>query len=380
VPAGTYPIVTFRPGGGGYDRFTARGVTVADAAQTTVDGPMRRDWAALGGGAVVTATNDDVFGPFGCGVHEAIDQRLGAGWSAFTPTSAGGFGETNPHPGQPPTMTVRLPRAVDVSAFGVDPSNTCGDDETSATKDLRVEVSADGTTFAAALQHTFANADRGRLNVVAPDAAATNVRFVRVTMLSNLGPVEPADSGVDFIDLSEFEVFGAPASAPPAAPAPGTGTGTPAPGAQPAPAPQPAAPGAQPAPQGGAPAAPQPGQGTAPAQAATRPTAGISAASPLRGRAAFTVGCSSACRITATMTVTRATARRLGLTRTRLASSTRRLSGPARRAFTLRVGAATLGRARARRVRTVRATVAVTVLDSRGQRRTLRRAVRVRIG
>jgi hypothetical protein len=378
VPAGTYPIVTFRPGGGGYDRFTARGVTVAAAAQTTVDGPMRRDWAALGGGAAVTATNDDAFGPFGCGVNEAIDQRLGAGWSAFTPTSTGAFGETNPHPGRPPTMTVRLPQAVDVSAFGVDPSNTCGDDATSATKDLRVEVSADGTTFTTALQHAFTNADRGRLNVVNPDAAAANVRFVRVTMLSNLGPVAPDDSGVDFIDLSELEVFGAPAAAPPATPAPGAGT--PQPGAAPPPAPQPAAPGAQPAPPGAAPAPPQPGQATAPGQAASRPTAGISAASPLRGRAAFTVGCSSACRITATLTVTRATARRLGLTRTRLASTTRRLGGPARRAFTLRVADATLRRARARRVRTVRATVAVSVRDSRGQVRTVRRAVRVRIG
>jgi hypothetical protein len=375
VPVGTYPIVTFRPGGGGYDRFTARGVTVPDGAAATVDGPMRRDWAALAGGAAVTATNDDVFGPFGCGVDQAVDQRLGAGWSAFTPTSAGGFGEANPHPGQPPTMTVRLPQAVDVSAFGVDPSNTCGDDETAATKDLRIEVSADGTTFATALEHTFTNADRGRLNVVDPDAAARNVRFVRVTMLSNLGPVQPDDSGVNFVDLSELEVFGAPAAAPPAAPqaaAPAPGAGAPQPGTQPGAASGPAT-GTQPAP----PAAPA-GQGTAPAHAASRPTARV-AASALRGRAAFTIGCSSACRVTATMTVTRATARRLGLTRTRLAATTRRLTRAGRRTFAVQAGGATLSRARARRVRTVRATVAVVVRDSRGQRRTLRRTVVVRL-
>jgi hypothetical protein len=239
---------------------------------------------------------------------------------------------------------------VNVTGFGVDPSNTCGDDPSSATKDLRIEVSSNGTTFAPAMTHTFGAADLGQTTTL-PVATIANVRFVRITMLTNQANSAPnSGAGEDFTDLSEFEVFGGPTpatSTSPAAPA------TPAP-------------------------APAPGSGSAPTQAVARPTGSI-ATSRVRGRATVTVGCAIACRATATMTVSRATARRLRLGSTRLARVTRNLTGAGRRTFSLNVGSTTLRRIRARGVRTLTATVAVAIRDDRGQTRTVRRAVRVRI-
>jgi hypothetical protein len=112
--------------------------------------------------------------------------------------------------------------------------------------------------------------------------------------------------------------------------------------------------------------------------APARPTGSI-ATSRTRGRATFTVGCSLACQATATMTVSRAIQRRLHLRSTRLVRVTRRLTAAGRRTFALSIGSTTLRRIRARGVRTLTTTVTVSIRDNRGQTRTLRRAVRVRI-
>jgi extracellular elastinolytic metalloproteinase len=428
VPVGVYPAVTTHAFG--YDTPKLR-VAVQAGTTQAVDIAMRRDWAGLAGGASIVTTNDDVFADFGCGVAQAFDQATGVGWSAFSADSAS---PGNTHPGVAPTVTVALPEAVDVSAFGIDPSNNCGDDSSSATKDIRVEVSSDGTTFTPALTHTFVPGDVGAMHDIAPTGGASGVRFVRVTLLTPMDPAGP--SGSRFVDLSEFEVLGArPGNVAPSGPlvaSPGTaatgqtvtldasqirdpdsaiagyswdvdgngtfdqrtsapvlrtsygfaGTFQPRVGAtdflgggtfvasSTVTVVAPAAPGAP----GGA----QPGSGPAPAQVFLRPTAGI-VASRTRGRATFTIGCALACRATATMTVSRATARRLHLGRRTLATVTRRLTVAGRRTFALNVSAATLRRIRARGVRTVTATVSVTIRDTRNQTRTLRRTVRIRI-
>jgi len=350
VPVGTYPKLTFRPGAG-YERFTAP-VTITDGETVTANGPMQRDWVSTAAGGALAATNDNVFADFGCGTAGAFDLSQGLGWSAYNATTPGQTGlPPNPHQGSPPSATVRLPQAVDVTAFAVNPTNTCGDGTSAATKDFRVEVSTDGTTFRTVLEHTFARAELFRLTTL--PIAVAGVRLVRITMLTNQSSA-PGTSGEFFTDLTEFEVYGAPA--------PATGGGGAAPGGPaPAPAPQ-----------------PQPGSGTAPAQALSRPTATI-AASRTRGRATFTVGCALACRATATATLSRATVRRLRLSSTRLARVTRSLAAAGRRTFALNVSAATLRRIRARGVRTVTATVSVTIRDTRNQTRTLHRAVRIRV-
>ena len=67
-----------------------------------------------------------------------------------------------------------LPEAIDVTGFGLDPANTCGNDIGASTGGYRVETSSDGVNFTTAAQGTFGPADRGRLNVVPP--SARNVR------------------------------------------------------------------------------------------------------------------------------------------------------------------------------------------------------------
>jgi len=203
APAGTYgDLVYDRPG---WDRVVARPITVPASATTTRNVALRRDWAAPPGGAAITAVSDDTGGPFGCGVAALVDQSLGVGWSAFNPDSDD---PENPQAG-PPTATIRLPQTIDISAFGMDPGETCGDDDTATTRSFRVETSADGVHFAIARTGTFTADDGGRLNLVAPTANSRGVRYLRLTLLSPQSDTV-GDSGHDFIDFSEFEVFGGP--------------------------------------------------------------------------------------------------------------------------------------------------------------------------
>ncbi|HET8759309.1 MAG TPA: M36 family metallopeptidase [Solirubrobacteraceae bacterium] len=203
APAGTYGGLVFdRPG---WDRVTARSLQVPANGTRSLNAALRRDWASARGGADVIATSDDTGLGFGCGVDQLIDQNQGVGWSAFNPDSDD---PENPGAG-PPTAVIELPARIDISAFGMDPGSTCGDDLTATTKDYRVETSADGVNFTIAKAGAFTLADARRLNLVAPTANATGVKFIRLTLLSPQR-AQAGDSGADFIDFSEFEVFGGP--------------------------------------------------------------------------------------------------------------------------------------------------------------------------
>ena len=67
-----------------------------------------------------------------------------------------------------------------------------------------------------AKEAAFGNADRGRLNLVQPDVGATNVRYVRFTMLTQQlaasCATKPNQSGGAFADMSEL--YGRPAGKP----------------------------------------------------------------------------------------------------------------------------------------------------------------------
>jgi hypothetical protein len=218
APAHVYPKVFFK-GSAGFDLVALNDVQVTADGETVRNVALRRDWAARGGGGDVTG-NDDTGGPFGCGLDQLIDQSLGAGWSPFNPDT------TSPEytgDGSPPTAVVELPQTIDVGAFGLDPSNTCGDDPSATAKDYTLETSPDGTNFTLAKAGSFTLADRNRLNLVTPAGGAKNVRFVRLKLLSPQSD-GPGDSGADFIDFSELEVFG---GAPNVLPA-GTLSATPA--------------------------------------------------------------------------------------------------------------------------------------------------------
>jgi len=208
VPVGTYPkLVVLAPG---FDPLQTSVTVVAGGA--TKDLQVRRDWAAASGGGSISAFTGPDFGP-ACGPVGAIDGSQASGWGSTTGNDNGDA--TNLF--VPKEITIALPQAIDVSEFAVDPSATCGDGGSASTAGFTIATSPDGTTFTDAATGTFVVADRGRLNTVTPTAGATGVNFVRFTITSNQTPdfvnncPNGAFSGCSFTDLTEIEVYGAPA-------------------------------------------------------------------------------------------------------------------------------------------------------------------------
>jgi hypothetical protein len=108
-------------------------------------------------------------------------------------------------------VTIRLPKTVDVTAFLIDPTPTCGDDGSSATGEYRIETATANGGFRTAVDGSGANGlapgDLNRLNRLSPTGASgQDTNLVRITLLS---PQSTSGSGADFIDLTEFEVLGA---------------------------------------------------------------------------------------------------------------------------------------------------------------------------
>jgi extracellular elastinolytic metalloproteinase len=206
IPVGTYPKLF--ASGAGYDRVVIPTIQIEEIAKV-VNWTLRRDWASIFGGASIKSFTGPDYSDFGCGPDKAIDQTLGNGWGSDSIDASGAHFT--------PEVVIQLPTAVNVTEFGIDAANTCGDDATASTKDYRVDTSPDGTTWTVAKEGTFGDADRGRLNLVQPTAGAANVRFVRFTMLSQQlvapcsGPgANPNQSGCPFADMSEIEVYGRP--------------------------------------------------------------------------------------------------------------------------------------------------------------------------
>lgn len=205
VPVGRYPKLAILAAG--YNPATQ--VIRVQASGTRRNVALVRDWAATSGGAVVTAFNGPDFSP-DCGPGQAFDQSLATGWSSTT-------GDNNGDPTNhfiPKHVVVKLPKKVNVSSFGVDPSATCGDGASASTAGFRIETSPNGTTWTTAATGTFTSANDGKINKVVPAAGATGVQFIRFTITSNQTPdfatncPGGAFAGCSFSDLTELEVFG----------------------------------------------------------------------------------------------------------------------------------------------------------------------------
>jgi hypothetical protein len=202
--AGTYPKVL--AGGGGFEGVS--GPVTVRRGTTTRDFALRRDWAASSGGARVTAFDGPDFSP-ACGPDFAIDLNRATGWGSSADLTEAG----QPSADTPKSVTIQLPKAVNIGTVAVDPSAICGDGGSASTGDYRIETSTDGTTYQLAASGTFTPADRGRLNPLTP-AAGTGaaVRFVRFTMVTpqvfQVGTCPGAFSGCDFMDMTEIEVYG----------------------------------------------------------------------------------------------------------------------------------------------------------------------------
>lgn len=213
---GSYQITGVFPGtygkfvvaGAGYEQLSSP--LAVKAGGTTANFSPRRNWASASGGGAVVDFNGPDFSPQ-CGPAYAIDGSLGSGWGSTT-------GDDNGTPTNvmiPKHIDIELPSTVNISKFSIDPSNTCGDPGSASTGKYRVETSADGTTWATALESEFTAANRGKLNEVTPTANTTGVKFVRFVMLSPQVPdfatncPAGAFGGCQFTDMTEIQVFGA---------------------------------------------------------------------------------------------------------------------------------------------------------------------------
>jgi extracellular elastinolytic metalloproteinase len=174
---------------------------------------ITKDWADLSGGATVTRADGTDFSGFGCGPAQAFDTSSGTSWV----TDAGGGGlPTGVF--APRTIEVQLPQAVDIDSFQVDPSETCGTGTSSATGDLLIETSPNGTTWTPAAHPTFGAGDVGHLNTVPATAGKANVLFVRATIEANQTPAPYGTNcpnggfgGCTYSSLTELVVAGSAA-------------------------------------------------------------------------------------------------------------------------------------------------------------------------
>jgi extracellular elastinolytic metalloproteinase len=184
-----------------------------NAPTDPTDIELTHDWAAEAGGARIFDFNGPDFSPQ-CGPEGAIDLSQGTGWGSTTGNNAGD--PTNVF--VPKFITVELPQPIDITEFRIDPSATCGDGLSASTGAFTIAVSVNGTTFSDVATGAFTNADDGHYNSVPPNAAATGVNFVRLTINGNQTPnfatncPNGAFSGCSFTDLTELAVVGSPSA------------------------------------------------------------------------------------------------------------------------------------------------------------------------
>jgi hypothetical protein len=132
---------------------------------------------------------------FGCGPSGAFDRSLGAGWGSDAPDSTFGSFRTGAR-----SIVVRLPRAIDVTSFAIDPGATCGDAPAAAVKAFDVLTRTASGRWVLAFRTSTA-LPQGTLTKLAPIAGRTEVRLVKLTMRTNRG--DPL-----FMDMTELSVRG----------------------------------------------------------------------------------------------------------------------------------------------------------------------------
>lgn len=95
---------------------------------------------------------------------------------------------------------VKLPKATDITSFGFDPGNTCGDGPDAATKTFAIYTKQAGGSWVLAYDGKK-KLKNGRLNTLRPAAGAADVRFVKLVLLTSSG-------NRAFMDMSELTVRG----------------------------------------------------------------------------------------------------------------------------------------------------------------------------
>jgi Zn-dependent metalloprotease len=148
---------------------------------------LRRDWAALDGGAKIVSFSPPDYSFYGCGPTGAVDRSFTTGWGSKLPT--------------PRSLVVKLPATIDVTSFGVDPGETCGDFPEAAAKAFDIYTrTATGSWVLAWHQTTLLPG--GKLTTLVPSKGTQNVRFVKLVLRKNVSASNP------FVDFSELSVRG----------------------------------------------------------------------------------------------------------------------------------------------------------------------------
>lgn len=187
IPVATYPrVVATRSV---YSAFALENVQIAEEMEHVLNIPLRRNWAAFAGGGRIYGNPQPDFTADGCGPKHAIDGSMLTGWSTQ---------------GSGRSITIRLPKYVDVTGFAIDPGAVCGDPDSASLKGYRVHVSPTGASgsWTTVKSSSFLLAEAHRLTTVTIPKRR-GIRYVRLTALSNhSGGTYP------YIDVSELEVYG----------------------------------------------------------------------------------------------------------------------------------------------------------------------------
>ncbi len=211
---GTYAKVAASSPGYLSDSHPGKAVRIQDFTPAdAVDFQITRDWASLDGGASVQSAEGTDYTQFGCGPAQAFDQSSGTSWVTDAGAAAGPTGTFDAK-----SIVVKLPQPVDVANFQVDPSETCGTGTSSATGDLLIETSPNGTTWTTAAHPTFDASSVGHLNTVPATAGQANVLYVRATIEGNQVPAPFGSNcpnggfgGCTYSSLTELVVAGSAA-------------------------------------------------------------------------------------------------------------------------------------------------------------------------
>ncbi|HYG73165.1 MAG TPA: M36 family metallopeptidase [Actinomycetota bacterium] len=157
---------------------------------------LRRNWAALAGGAdLVGATRPD-YSAFGCGPERAFDGSLAAGWGSDS------VGNDDSGVARPRSAVVRLASKVDITTFGFATGGTCGDGPSAAVKAFSIYTRTQGGRWVLAYERESL-LKRHVMHTLRPTGGKRNVRMVRIVMRSNAG--DPS-----FMDMLELSVRGTP--------------------------------------------------------------------------------------------------------------------------------------------------------------------------
>lgn len=208
VPRGTWPQVVASLAG--YEP-ESDSVTVIAGQRVEYDPSLRRDWASASGGATIASFTGPDYSDFGCGPINAIDLSPAQGWSSDT--TADGSPANGEDDVDPKEIVIELPEQITATAFGVNPSNTCGDPGSTSTAEFEIYVAATpaGPWGSPVVDGTFTIEDRNQLNEVPLAAPVPNVGAVKYVMLSPQVPdwsgCPDLYGGCTFMDTTEVAAY-----------------------------------------------------------------------------------------------------------------------------------------------------------------------------